>query len=314
MVGVTHLNGLRALEVTLRCGSFKAAAVELGVTPAAVGQQVRALEDYLGTQLLIRRTKGIEPTRAAQEAMRKLTIGFEALGEAYTLLARRGQERQLSLTVPPSFAQMWLAPRLADFLLAHPNVDLRIDTTPDLVDMDKGEFDLAIRYTRPVSGCTQFRELLAEYILPVCTPAVAERLGGSHGTALSNGETLIVVNPETSDPDWLDWDRWAARFGVEIDPEAPRVSFVRWSAAMSHAFSNGGLLIAGLAMTLDYIRQGSLVAPFGRARVAKTGYSYHLVFQSDLAKSRAQSAFESWIERKGLETRKAIDVFLAEGK
>lgn len=313
MTRVTHLNGLRALEVALRRGSFKAAAVELGVTPAAVGQQVRALEDYLGTQLLIRRTKGIEPTRAAREATRKLTIGFEALGDAQTLLARRGRDRQLSLTVPPSFAQMWLAPRLTDFLSLHPDVDLRIDTTGDLVDMESGEFDLAIRYARPLSGRTQFRELLAEYILPVCTPAVAERLGGPDAMALSNCETLIVVNRETSDTDWLNWNGWAARFGVEIDPETPRVSFARWSAAMSHAFSNGGLLIAGLAMTLDYLREGRLVAPFGRTRVAKTGYDYYTVFQSDVAKGRAQSEFESWIERKALETQRAIDIFLTAG-
>lgn len=312
MSRVTHLNGLRALEAALRRGSFKAAAVELGVTAAAVGQQVRALEDYLGTQLLIRGTKGIEPTRAAREAMRKLTLGFEALSDAQALLARRGQERQLSLTVPPSFAHMWLAPRLADFLSQHPDVDLRIDTTADLVDMQSGEFDLAIRYTSPVSGRTQSRELLAEYVLPVCTPVVAERLGGPHTVALSNGETLIVVNRETSDTNWLDWDEWAANFGVEIDPETPRVSYRRWSAAMSHAFNNGGLLIAGLAVTLDYIREGSLIAPFGPARVAKTGYDYHTVFQRDVAKGRAQSAFETWIELRARETRSAVDVFLAE--
>lgn len=310
MSQVTHLNALRALEAAVRTGSFKAAAAELGVTPAAVGQQVRALESYLGRQLLVRRPNGFAPTPAAREAAQKLTSGFETLREAQTLLSRRGRDRQLSLTVAPSFAQMWLAPRLEGFLAAYTDVDLRIDTTPEVVDIESGEFDLAIRYHEPTEGRAQSSVLFAEYLLPVCAPDVAERLDGRDASTLSASGALIWVDRETADAEWLDWDGWAARFGLEVEPRVHGIRFARWPAAMSHAFGGGGLLLAGLAMTLDYIRDGRLVAPFGAAKAARTGYTYQLVCHGDRVKPHVQAAFESWIADEAYKTRASIDAYL----
>lgn len=175
--------------------------------------------------------------------------------------------------------------------------------------MESGEYDLAIRYARPEKTRTSSRALFDEHLLPVCAPGVAKRLGDDEA-CLTGTESLIWVTRETADNAWLDWDGWAARFGLEIAPRRHGIRFERWPAAMSHAFGGGGLLLAGLAMTLDYIRDGRLVAPFGTGKVIKAGYHYQLVFPSAPAKTRVQAAFESWIEDEAYRTRVAMDAFL----
>src|SRR5262249_36292673 len=124
-----HLNALRAFEAAARHLSYVAAADELNVTPAAVGQLVRGLEEIVGVELFHRSQAGparlvlTEEARAAlpdlQAGFDRLTIGFERLK------ASRGQI-VLNLTVPPAFADKWLLPRVEQFTASHPEIDLRI--------------------------------------------------------------------------------------------------------------------------------------------------------------------------------------------
>ena len=110
---VTHLNGLRALEAALRSGSLRAAAEELGVTSAAVGQQIRNLESFLGRELLSRSTAGISPGPQALGVQHKLTSSFLALDEILRQLKQRKAGNRLALTLPSSFAENWVTGRLA---------------------------------------------------------------------------------------------------------------------------------------------------------------------------------------------------------
>ncbi len=101
---VTHLNGFRALEVTLRTGSFRAAANELGVTTAAVGQQIRTLEEYLGRRLFLRTSTGVRPTDLARGVEQKLTSSFSMIEDVSSQLKDEQSKNRLAVTLPSSFA------------------------------------------------------------------------------------------------------------------------------------------------------------------------------------------------------------------
>jgi LysR family glycine cleavage system transcriptional activator len=138
-MNVAHLNALRALEASLRCGSFRAASVELRVTPAAVGQQIRVLEDYLGHKLFLRTTKGATPTADAEAVADRLTASLSAIEGVLEQLSRRKQPNRIAITLPASFAENWFTRHIAEFYQQHSEIDLRLDASK-------------LRLRRPVRG------------------------------------------------------------------------------------------------------------------------------------------------------------------
>src|SRR5437773_889884 len=117
----SHLKSLQALELAVRTGSLKAAADLLAITPAAVGQRVKALEDYLGLELLVRGRLGLQPAPALSGALPHLSAAFRELELASLRLdLQRGHE--IHVAAPPDFADLWLRPRLAAFKAEHPNM------------------------------------------------------------------------------------------------------------------------------------------------------------------------------------------------
>ncbi|MEW5889266.1 MAG: LysR family transcriptional regulator [Pseudomonadota bacterium] len=133
------LTSLRAFEAAARHMSFKKAAEELHVTPAAVSQQIKALEDYLGVALFRRLTRALELTDDAQAMLPKLREGFECLTAAVERTCHHGPRGTLVLSAPPSFAARWLMPRLQRFTEAHPEVELRMSSSLGTIDRPEGE-------------------------------------------------------------------------------------------------------------------------------------------------------------------------------
>ena len=144
-----HLNALRAFEASARHQSFSAAAVELHVTPAAVGQLVRTLEEWLGTPLFLRNTSGrarLIPTEAAERALPEIRAGFDRLALGLERLKEGAASGVLTVTVSPAFAAKWLLPRIDGFHTAWPDTDLRLDTSLRGVDFVAQRVDIGVRY------------------------------------------------------------------------------------------------------------------------------------------------------------------------
>ena len=121
---ITHLNGLRALEATLRTGSFRSAADELGVTTAAVGQQIRTLESFLGRKLFLRTSTGVQPTDYARRVEQNLTVSFSTIEDVISQLKNHPSKTRLAITLPSSFAENWFTGRLSDFYKLNSKIDL----------------------------------------------------------------------------------------------------------------------------------------------------------------------------------------------
>src|SRR5262245_53457326 len=121
---LTHLNALRAFEAAARLGGYVDAAAELNVTPAAVGQQIRALEGYLALPLFERNGKKLVLTEAARSVLPDIKDAFDRLAQAMDHLKGAGRGPLVTITLPPSLAAKWLIPRIEGFRLAYPEVDI----------------------------------------------------------------------------------------------------------------------------------------------------------------------------------------------
>ena len=169
---LVHLNALRAFEAAARHLSFAAAAEELNVTPPAISQHIRALEEYLDAALFVRTKSGIALTPQARAAYPDIRDGLQQLAAGLTKLRGAAQDVLVTLTVPPSFAAKWLLPRIDRFRERHPDLDIRLDTTDRLADFAADGIDLGVRYGLGGYTDLQAEKLFEEEVFPVCSPSL----------------------------------------------------------------------------------------------------------------------------------------------
>ncbi|WP_299814083.1 LysR family transcriptional regulator [uncultured Roseibium sp.] len=140
------LNSLKTFAAVAETKSLSAAGRELNVTHAAISQQVKSLENFLGLQLVVREGRGIVLSPEGEQLFEGLSRGFEAILETLDELLREDIARPLNITVTPSFAVSWLMPRINDFRLKHPDIELMLNPTAEVVELKPGGVDLAIRF------------------------------------------------------------------------------------------------------------------------------------------------------------------------
>lgn len=292
---IRYLNGLRALEAVLRKGSVAAAAKEIGVTQAAVGQQIRGLEASLGTVLFERRPGGLEPTEAAREVAGRLTAGLAMLGDVLEDLEAPRSARRIGVTLPESFAENWFTLRISGFYREEAGVDLRLDASNRRQDLAQGPFQFAIRYAPPPDATLAAIDLFGDCVLPVCAPGFAARHGLSEETRSLANLALVHLDNRTPDPDWASWRDWAARFGVDPGETDGGVRYSRVASGLRAALSGQGLVLCGLVEAHDDIARGQLVTPFGLKNAVPTGYRYRLLWLKGRRLSPLQQQFRDWV-------------------
>lgn len=291
---ISHLNALRALEAALRHGSFSAAAGELGITPAAVGQRVRSLEDYIGQDLFERTSTGLRATESARQVERQLTSGFLELSGALDQLQGNQADTRLSVTLPASFVENWLSPRISDFYQRHSEVDLRLDASNRDVDLLSEGFDFAVRYGTTPDTRLESIELFGDHVLPVCAPEFARHFAIHPSQRSLERIPLIHIVNRTSDPSWVDFPGWGQAFGFESDSLRQGVEFSKVSSGLQSALAGQGLVLCGLVEAFNAVRSGQLVLPFGTAMRCDTDYKYRLLWVRGRAMTRVQADFRDW--------------------
>jgi LysR family glycine cleavage system transcriptional activator len=282
------LNALRAFEAAARHLSFTAAASELHVTQAAISHQIRMLEERLGLTLFRRSGRGVLLTDTAQAYLPEVSAAFDRLAAATHRLKAQDASGVLSATVLPSFAAKWLLPRLGRLRLAHPEIDLRISSSPDLVDLSRGEFDFGIR-----AGSGDYPGMRSDFIskegfFPVCSPALLA--GAAHPLrAPSDLRHFTLLHTEPRDL----WRIWFSLVGVtDIDstrgPGFSDSSMVIWAA-----IEGQGVAVASAALTAGDLAAGRLVRLFDQSVPAT--YSYWLVCPEATADRPKIAAFRDWL-------------------
>jgi LysR family glycine cleavage system transcriptional activator len=171
------LNALRTFEAVASNLSFSRGAEILNVSPAAVSSQIRILEDRLGQPLFNRLGRTVTLTRAGQMLLPGVRRGLTELTQALRSIEEHRSRGVLNVSMMPSFLQKWLTPRLADFYQAHADIDLRINADTELVSFTETDFHAAIRFGRGRWPDLQASKLLDDWTLPVCSPALLEKIG-----------------------------------------------------------------------------------------------------------------------------------------
>lgn len=320
--------------MTVRKGSIQDAAAALGITPAAVGQRIRALETYLETDLLVRGRSGIHPAPTLATAMQDLEAAFDALDRvASTLELQRTAE--VHIVADPDLSELWLVPNLPRFKAAHPNVLLNLNGLGD-VPMRLGAPDIVID-RNPNGRAAEGEELFREIFLPIASPENAERIRNPDfrgvdqpdylptGTLTDQerfwrhsvegsieGFPLIHTHPNPEQPGTPGWSEWLAEYGYErTAPErGPRYAHVR--DALEGARSNVGLLISGLSYILNDIDAGVLALPFPPPECLRAEHPYRIAVRSEALARPQVARFRDWIidETRGISDR--LDAAVAE--
>lgn len=307
----SHLNALRALEAALRTGSFRAAADELGVTTAAVGQQIRGLEDYVGRQLFVRNPSGAVPTDTARAIAAALTAGFGAISSALAELRRSGPDNRLSISMSLGIGEYWLTPRLSEFYTICDQFDLRIDTTHRLVDLQSEEFDFVIRFGPPPDESLDSIFLFGGCVVPICTPEFAGKYALSVDTTSLAGVPVIHVKDETTDPGWLNWERWSKKHGIEYRAQPANLEFPRLSSGLRGAKEGLGIVLCGMVESFSALADGSMTMPFSGNSAIRSEFSYRLVWARGRTHSKTQIDFRKWMEAKAETYRQEVERLLA---
>lgn len=305
-----HLNALRALEASIRLGSFRAAANELNVTAAAVGQQVKKLEDAVGLELLERTPNGFVPTEIANQVADQLGTGFHHIADAFDLMGKGTDPGQLSLSIVPTIAEYWLAPRISAFWQANPGINLRLDSRSTILKPAQANFDFALRYGPEAPGFGDSTNLFPEFLVPACTPELAERINPRKASNPFGDVALLHTAPSTSDPNWLDWSQWSAAMGyTNIDFESG-TRFTFTTLALRAMYGGHGVHLAQLSVVLPALREGRLVAPFDPDCCTRTGYPYRLVCFDPKRRPAAHRNFVDWIVSEAESTRFELEEYV----
>jgi LysR family glycine cleavage system transcriptional activator len=306
----SHLNALRALEAALRTGSFRAAADELGVTTAAVGQQIRGLEEYVGSQLFTRNPSGVVPTNSASTIATELSAGIGSLSSVLAELRRSGPDNRLSISMSLGIGEYWLTPRLPGFYAICDQFDLRIDTTHRLVDLQSEEFDFVLRFGPEPELPLESIFLFAGCVVPICTPEFADKYNLSQDTRSLTGVPVILVKKETNDPGWLDWESWSKECGIEYQERTTIPEFPRLSSGLRAAKEGLGVVLCGMVESFSALSDGSMIMPFGGSSATQSKFSYRLVSLCGRARSKTQNDFRNWMSTEAETYRHDVERLL----
>lgn len=298
---------LRAFEAAARLGSFTAAARELFVTQSALSRQIQTLEAEVGVALFLRDGPRIRLAEAGERLAATLRPALAALDGAVDDLRQSTQRPRVRITTFASFASLWLMPRLPLFQAAHPEVDIAVEASDRLADLDASGQDVAIRLPHPdnpLARAPGARVLFEERIAPVCSPrllAELEARGGLRTAADLKRTTLIAdVGSRGSSPlqachiEALSWPGWFA--AIEHAPVEPLswldLNFTH--QAVQAALAGMGVAMGQMTLVQHLLTDGSLVLPLGPMR--DSGYFYHLAQRTGAAQRPEVMALVQWLD------------------
>jgi LysR family glycine cleavage system transcriptional activator len=293
MASLPPLNSLRAFEAVGRHLSFSKAANELNVTPGAISQQVRGLEDFLEIKLFKRRNRSIVLTDSGQVFLPLLSDGFSRITEAVDSVRRSQGDEPLTITAAPSFTSKWLIPRLCKFQALHPEIDVRIDASSRLVDFVREDIDVGIRFgTGEIEGLDS-NYLFSFDLIPVCSPDLKHEGRALQELSDLRHHTLLHSQDTDFDPSFPDWAMWLATAGVD-DVDASRgIFFSQGEMVIEAAIEGQGIALAASVMAAGAIESGRLVQPFETRLPVRL--SFHLITTRQKSRSSKIGAFRQWI-------------------
>lgn len=280
------LSSLRAFECAARLCSFKQAAEELSVTATAISHRIRVLEADLGHTLFHRKVRSVELTPEGQVLFSAVHAGFEAIAAGVSQL-RAPTRGAVTVSVTPAFAAKWLVPRLDAFQAAHPDINLHVHASNDVVRLGPGSADLAVRYGKGPYPGLDATALMQDRFAPVASPA----LGAISSEQIAESP-LIHFDWHRGSANALSWAAWAQAAGMEAPPLAKCIRFSEESHAIQAAVAGQGVALVSLLLVQEELKLGLLRVVPGPSL---EGWSYNLVAPPLETASAQVVAVRDWL-------------------
>jgi LysR family glycine cleavage system transcriptional activator len=305
------LDHLRSFEAVARRAGFGAAAEELHVTQSAVSRQIKSLEEELGAPLFTRGTRRVELTQAGQLLLRAIAPALGRIDGAVRLIRQQRGRAQVSLSTFPSFASLWLLPRLPTFEKLQSAIDIRISAVDRLVELDDPDHDLVLRQCRPEDAPPGAQRMFGEVCTPVIGASLADAIARGLAPPLKDpGDladcTLIEMEDDRPSSDMLGWPYWLQQRGLaQLEPR-------RWiSVNFTHqqvqtALAGQGVALARLPLIHDALQRGDLIEPFGREGRLASPYAYWQIPIIGARQRPELDSFTGWLQEAAHATRLAI--------
>ncbi|MGF1775457.1 LysR substrate-binding domain-containing protein [Vibrio nomapromontoriensis] len=280
------LQGLYYFYIAAELGSFKRASESLFVTAAAISQQIRQLEESVGTQLFHRSHRKIQLTREGKLLFDEAKQGFKHLQQGVRLINQDPEPNRLSISTPPSFAQHWLIPRIQNFREQYEALSILVEPTNKLVLFQDSLVDICIRYGEGNYDNIESRFLMDEIIYPVCHPLYQEKHGIYDINDLSRADLIEDTWPD------MDWSTWLKN----VDCQASRPT-IQYNG--SHFVVEGALAVQGVALVKHslaarYIEEGKLI------RIGQVGlrprYRYYVCAPAGYFQREKITSFCRWLQ------------------
>lgn len=280
------LTALRAFEAAARHAAVGKAARELNVTHAAVSQQLRQLEDWLGVPLFRREGRSIALTPEGDAYFSAVRDGFDRMSEATRTLTASREGRPVDITTTAAFASRWLMPRLPRFYAKHPDVRIRVDSVRTLVDLRTQPVDLAIRFGKGDWPDLEVEPLIGAELAPLCAPSYIERIGLKSPADLPRAHVF-------HDGDYSEWEHWLAMAGyADVDVRTNSTVITNLILGYQAALDGQGVVLGVESLTRDDVDAGRLVFPFGISDEAR---GYWIVRRRGAVERPAAAAFRTWL-------------------
>lgn len=297
MLPQNKLTLLSTFEVAARQLSFKLAADELHLTPSAISHRIQQLEQSLGFRLFLRMTRKLALTEDGKRLLLTLTKSLRHIDEEIEDIRYNELRGRLTLGIAPILAQLWLMPRLKDFQLRWPNLNVMLRVRAGTVDFNEEQIDLAIYY-----GATHYPDLYSELLfeeklIPVCSPGYAEQLGFT-GDPIQLEDACFLHASESTDVQNLfaEWRIWCEFNEVNLPLEGRYYGFNNYTLALQAALNGIGILMGRHSLIRPMLESGQLVSPF--EQIAPAGRSYELFFPIENAQRPRLKAFTDWLKEQ----------------
>ena len=285
------INGLQAFEAAARHLSFARAADELGLTPTAISHRIRNLEAELGVVLFRRGHRAVTLTEEGARIAQDLSESFDCLKMSVAKLRQCGAEH-LTLLAPPSFASLWLVPRLSAFQERFPDIHLTVLPT-DAPDLARNDADAAISFGCATDQTLKTDCLFENRLVSVCSPDFANRHGALEDPEAIARAPLLHAMDGSVQPLLPGWQEWLRAVGVSQLGALDGVRFGACHLAIEAARLGHGLALGVSTLITDDIQSGALVAPF--ARSLPIPQTYALTYPPEHAMRPALRSFRSWL-------------------
>lgn len=297
------LTALLAFDAAARAGSFTRAAMELGVTQAAVSRQIQAVEADLGFPLFRRQHRRIELTERGRVLAAAVAQGFAHIAEAAEALTRDSPRDELAIGATLAVSHFWLLPRISEFRACHPGIKLRILTQDAAFDLQRDPVDVVFRYGAGAWADGRGTRLFGDEVVAVASPAFLA--ANDAPRTIEELAAAPLIEFEVTDPSWLGWDEFMRAFDCHVERRNVALRCNTYVDAISAALAGQGIAFGWTRLIEDLLERRQLLRVTDKR--LPVPYGYFLMLSARGRTSDTAQAFVDWVRETAADICRRVE-------